>query len=77
MISDFLQQSVFKRCHSDKHLSDFLPTRWRQKSTGIVMEQNDYVTVTLYVWNTDWSVSLPLGLPIHDRSRLLKSGPVM
>ena len=49
MISDFLQQSVFRRYHSDKHLSDFLPTKWRQKSTGIVMEQNDYVTVTLYV----------------------------
>jgi len=40
------QQSVFKRYHSDKHLSEFSPTRWRQKSTGIDMEQN-YVTVTL------------------------------
>ena len=38
---------VFKRYRSDKHLSDFLPTRWRQKSTGTVMERNDYVTVTL------------------------------
>jgi len=36
---------VFKRYHSDKHRSEFLPTRWRQKSTGIDMEQN-YVTVT-------------------------------
>ena len=25
------QQSVCKRCHGDKHLSEFLPTRWRQK----------------------------------------------
>jgi len=40
------QQSVLKRCHSDKHFSEFLPTRWRQKSTGIDMEQN-YATVTL------------------------------
>jgi len=39
------QQSVFKRYHSDKHFSEFLLTRWRQKSTGIDMEQN-YVTVT-------------------------------
>jgi len=41
------QQSIFKRYHNDKHFSEFLPTRWRQKSTGIDMEQN-YVTVTLY-----------------------------
>jgi len=40
------QQSVFKRYHSDKHFSEFLPTRWRQKSTGIDTEQN-YVTVAL------------------------------
>jgi len=41
------QQSVFERCHhSDKHFSEFLPTRWWQKSTGIDMEQK-YVTVTL------------------------------
>jgi len=42
------QQSVFKRYHSDKHLSEFLPTRWQQKSTGIDVEQN-YVTVTLCI----------------------------
>ena len=30
----------------DKHFSEFVPTRWRQKSTGIDTEQN-YVTVTL------------------------------
>ena len=40
------RQSAFKRCHSDEHFSEFLPTRWRQKSTGIDMEQND-VTVGL------------------------------
>jgi len=41
------QQSVFKYYRSDKHLSEFLRTRWRQKSTGIDME-ND-VTVTLCI----------------------------
>ena len=42
------QQSVFKRYHSEKHYSEFLPTRRRQQSTGIDMEQN-YVTVTLCI----------------------------
>jgi len=42
------QQSVFERYRSDKRFSEFLPTRWRQKSTGIDMEQN-YVTVTLCI----------------------------
>ena len=42
------QQSVFTRCDSDKHFSEFLPTRWRQKSTGIDTEQN-YVTVSLCI----------------------------
>jgi len=47
MITDLgYQQSVFKRYHSDQHFSEFLPARWRQKSTGIDTEQN-YVTVTL------------------------------
>jgi len=45
------QQSVFKRYYSDKHFSELLPTRWRQKSTGIDMEQN-YVTVTLCIWQS-------------------------
>ena len=44
------QQSVFKRYHSDKHFSEFLPTRWQQKSTRIDMEQH-YVTVTLCIWH--------------------------
>ena len=39
------QQNVFKRYHSDEHFSEFLPTRWRRKSTGIDIGQN-YVTVT-------------------------------
>ena len=42
------QQSVFKRYHGDKHFSEFLPTRWRQKSTGINMEHN-YVTISLCI----------------------------
>jgi len=37
------RQSVFERCHSDRCFSEFLPARWRQKSTSIDMEQN-YVT---------------------------------
>jgi len=45
------QQSVFKRYYSDKHFSqEFLPTRWRQKSTGENMEQN-YITVTLCIYS--------------------------
>jgi len=42
------QQSVLKRYHSDKYLSELLPTRWRQKSTAMDVEQN-YVTVTLCI----------------------------
>ena len=42
------QQSVHKRYHGDKHLSEVLPTRWRHKSTGLDMEQN-YITLTLCI----------------------------
>jgi len=44
-----LQQNVFKRYHSDKHLSEFytIPTRWRQKSTSIIDMEQNYVTVAL------------------------------
>jgi len=42
----------FKFYHSDKHFSEFLPTWWRQKLTGIDIEQN-YVTVTLMQPATD------------------------
>jgi len=49
MITDYrYQQSVFKRSHSDKLFSEYLPARWWQKSTGIDVEQN-YVTVTLCI----------------------------
>ena len=41
------QQSVFKQCHSRKHLW-VLPTKWRRKPAGIDMERN-YVTVTLCI----------------------------
>ena len=44
----WLQTKRFKRYHNDKHFPEFLPTRWRQKSTGIDMEQN-YVTVILSI----------------------------
>ena len=39
-MSQTYQQSAFKRNDGDKHFSEFLPTRWRQKSTGIDTEQN-------------------------------------
>ena len=42
------QQSAFKHYQSDKHFSETLPRRWRQKSSGIDMEEN-YVTVTLCI----------------------------
>jgi len=42
------KQSVFRRYHSDNHFSAFLPTKCRQKSTGIDKGQN-YVTVTLCI----------------------------
>ena len=42
------QQSIFKCDQRDKHFSEFLSTRWQQKSTDIDMEQN-YVTDTLYI----------------------------
>jgi len=47
MITDLPTKRIYTRYHSGKHFSEFLPTRWLQKSTGIDMEQN-YVTVTVY-----------------------------
>jgi len=47
-MSTDLQSKRIYRYHSDKHFSEFLPTRWRRKSTGIDEEQN-YVTVTLCI----------------------------
>ena len=44
MITDVSTQ----RYHSDKHFSEFLRARWRQKSTGIDMEQN-YITATMCI----------------------------
>jgi len=61
------QQSVFKRYHSYKHFSEFLPTRWRQKSTGVDTEQND-ATVTLCIGGgPDAPGKGPFGqhLPVH------------
>jgi len=42
------RQRVFKRCHSDKHFSEFFLQDGGKKSNGIDMEQN-YVTVTLCI----------------------------
>ena len=47
MITDLPTKSI-KRYHGDKHFSEFLPARWRQKSTGVDMGQN-YVSVTLCI----------------------------
>jgi len=38
-------QYLSKRYHSDKNFVEFLPTRWRQKSAGIDMEQNCVTSV--------------------------------
>jgi len=45
-VSTDLPTKRIYRCHSDKHFSEFLPTTYRRKSTGIDKEQN-YVNVTL------------------------------
>jgi len=71
------QQSVFTRNHSDEDFSEFLPTRWRQKSTGIDMEQN-YVTVTLCICIGRLSVrpSVRQSVPTCDHSsKLCCRGP--
>jgi len=47
MITD-LPTKHFKRHHSDKHFSEFLPTRWRQKSTGKDMEPKLYHCHPMY-----------------------------
>jgi len=52
------QQIVFKRYHSDKRFSEFLPTRWQQKSTATNMEQN-YVTVILCIVDKDFCIICP------------------
>ena len=46
------QQGVLKRYHSGKRFSEFLVTRWRQKSTGMDMEQN--YAISLYVYSALW-----------------------
>ena len=47
MITDLPTKHI-KRHHSDKHFSEFLPTRWRQKATGIDMEQKLYHCHPMY-----------------------------
>jgi len=42
------QQSVFSAITPTNISQEFLPTRWRQKSTGMDMKQN-YVIVTLCI----------------------------
>jgi len=47
MITDLPTKHI-KRHHSDKHFSEFLPTRWRQKSTGKDMEPKLYHRHPMY-----------------------------
>jgi len=68
-ITSYEQRSVFKRYHSDKHLSEFVPTRWRQKSTGIDMEQN-YVIVTLGVLDLSFEAGGKSFLTSHSMTSL-------
>ena len=74
MISDLTTKRI-KCYHSDKHFSEFLPTRWWQKSTGIDVGQN-YVTVTLCIDNSqrrrrrDIILSRPVGKCEFDVRRL-------
>ena len=67
------QHSVFERYHSDKHFPEFLPTRWRQKSTGIDLEQN-YVTVALCILSHSHTrlTALCPGLPRWAGTRKVK-----
>jgi len=62
---------LFKRYHTDKHVSQFLPTRWRQKSTGINMEQN-CVTVTLCMYiQGECFISMPAVFRRHLVNEML------
>ena len=60
------QQSVFKRYHSEKHFSEFLPTRRRQKSTGIDMELN-YVSHAMC--SIDNSLNSTMNVPRHRKEK--------
>ena len=64
------QLSIFKRYHSGKHFSEFLPRRWRQKSTGIDMEQK-YVTVIVLYWRPR-KVCMRLSNELGELSQLLE-----
>ena len=69
------QQSTFNRYLGDKHFSEFLPTRHRQKSTGIDTEQN-YVTVycTWFCQHVSGLCPLPLMFNTHNRLTALFPG---
>ena len=56
-----------------KHFSEFLPTGWRQKSTGIDTEQN-YVTVRLCILATSPSATIaPSALSVRAFEMPVKS----
>jgi len=54
------RQSAFKWHHSNEHFLRVLPTRWRQKPTGIDTERN-YVTVSLCIVLLLWATLPCLG----------------
>ena len=60
-------QSVFKGYDTDKHFSELLPTRWRQKSTDTDMEQN-YVTVTYDSQSSDAATTLTKSYLLNRRA---------
>ena len=51
------RQSVFKRYHSGRHFSEFLPTKRRQKSVGIDMEQITSLSPYIYIYR--WIKGIP------------------
>ena len=79
MITDLPIKRIYALLYSDKQFSEFLPTRWRQKSTGIDMEQN-YVTVTLCIWRSVGSVDVgtvmqQVGLPSSEIANVKGRAP--
>jgi len=51
----YLRKCPYDHTNSDKHFSEFLPTRLRQKSTTIDIEQN-YAVVSI-IWNSQYFAS--------------------
>jgi len=63
------QQSVFKRYHSDKHLSEFYLQDGGKKSTGIDMERLLHVRHCHPMYYSD-SVNIQHGFPHYALGRI-------